>query len=325
MKYFKLLILPICLLFSFSCDDDEPFDFSEGDAEFGAVPRLVSLFSDEFDLENTTEAIYSHEVEFITEDGGNNVEVYEIVVEYIDNSISNGDNSRTSEVYMNLQQEDFGTSQFGNRNAIVDISFLDLTSLLNIDPATVEPGDEFGFNSSLILNDGRVFNSDNSESFENVVGVYFDWTVRITCPVDNSLFTGLYAISYEVGGNDLIGPAYNNGEVVELVPVDGSNTLREFSAELLPNLNPTLPAITRFELFCDMAVYVSADTGIDCNGIETDNSINFGPAIDLLGNPLSVFLDLTNDSQIILFVNEGADPGNCSLNNTQSRLTLTKM
>ena len=314
------------MLCFFSCqEDDEPFSFVPNETEFGAFPRLLSLFSDDFDLDDIPNSVYSHQVDFVTEENGNNVETYEIVVEYVDNNPSNGDNSNEGEVYANLSQEDFCTSSFGNKDVTLNITFLELADVLELDPNSVAPGDEFNFRTSLILNDGRVFNSENSANIIlNVPDAYFDWTIGIACPVEDNLFTGLYSITYEVGGNDLIGPAYNNGDIVELVTVDNSNSLREFSTELLPDL-PSLVAITRFELFCEMAVFVSADTGIDCNGEETDNSINFGPAIDVFGNPLSEFLDLTDDSEIVLFVNEGADPGNCSLNDTQSRLTLTKM
>jgi len=328
MKFLKLFIIPLCILCTYtSCgDDDDQFSFGDAGAEFGAVPRLINLISDEFDLDNISTAAYSHEVEFVTQDDGTDVETYEIVVEYIDNTISNGDNSKTGEVYMNIGQDDFGNASSGNRNIIINIGFLEVTTLLGIEPVTVEPGDEFRFKSSLILSDGRVFNTENSQSFiQTFADAYFDWTVRIICPVEENLFTGLYTITYEGGGNPLIGPAYNTGDVVEVTAPNGVTSIRQFSAVLLPELGSFSPVVSSFELLCNKAVFVGVDTGVDCNGEETDNSINFAPAFDINGIPLSETLDLSDDSEIILFINEGAQPGNCTLNNTQSQLTLTKM
>ena len=130
----------------------------------------------------------------------------------------------------------------------------------------------------------------------------------------------MYSLSFPSGGNGY-GPAYEDGATVEIVTVPGSTTLREFSSTLLPAIGG-FTGTTRFDIICDRAALLSGNTGVGCGG-----TIIFGPAFDANGVELSEPLNLNDDSQIILFVNEGAAPGNCGgqAGETMSQLTLTRL
>jgi len=317
MKYIKILIIPIAFLLILSCGKDEELGpiITVETAEIGAFPRLVELKTGEYDLANISSSAYAHEVEFQSIDAGANVDAYVITVAYKDNNPDNGENSKDAIEFKNFSQGDFGDSALGLRNISVSFPFTEVAAALGVDASTVGPGDEFNFSSEVRLNDGRVFAGSNTEStlLSSAFRGYFDWTVKATCPIEDTAFSGMYTISFPSAGN-AYGPAYEDGATVEVVPVAGSSTLREFTSNFLPAIGP-FPDVTRFDIVCDQAVLISGNTGVGCGG-----TIIFGPGAS------SAPLDLTDDSTIVFFVDEGANPGNCGgqAGTTDSMLTLTK-
>lgn len=323
MKYIKILIIPIALLLILSCGRDEELGpiITVDKAEIGAFPRLVNLITGEYDLANISTSAYSHEVEFQSEDAGANVEAYEVSVSFVDNNPDNGDDSKDAIVYQTYGQSDFGSSVLGLKDITVSYPIIEVAAALGIDVAAVGPGDEFQFTSLVRLSDGRVFADGNTESTikSSAFRGYFNWTTKATCPIADTAFAGMYTISFPSGGN-AYGPAYADGATVEIVPVPGSSTLREFSSPLLPAIGP-FTGTTRFDIVCDKAALIEGNTGVGCGG-----TITFGPASDANG-PLFEPLSLEDDSKIVLFVNEGSNPGNCAgqAGDTMSRMELTKM
>jgi len=76
------------------------------------------------------------------------------------------------------------------------------------------------------------------------------------------------------------------------------------------------------KITCEEAIYITGATAVGCG-----STIVFGPVFDDQGIQLTAPIDLENDSEIILFLNEGYEDGNCAgqSGETQTKMVLTKM
>jgi len=316
MKYIKLFIIPLALLLILSCGRDEDLGpiITVDNAQIGAFPRLVTLITGEYDLANIPTSTYSHEVEFQSEDAGNNVESYDIWV---------GFNDGDQVLYRSFGQGDFGSSAVGLRNITVSIGFTEIADFLGIDVNSIVPGDQFQFNSFLNLSDGRSFNgsaaSTESTIFNNAFRGYFDWNVNATCPVPDEAFAGLYVISFDGDPSGLgYGTPYVAGDTVEISPVTGSSTRRTFPTSWLG-----FDSSTGFDLVCEVVVFEGFDLGAGCG----DGTIQFGPIVDGNGDQVNPLVDLTDDSSFNLLFNQGFNSGGCGnvMGSTMTNMILTRI
>ncbi len=320
MKYIKILIFPLVLALVLSCGRDEELGpiITIDNAEIGAFPRLVNLITAEYDLANISTSAYSHEVEFQSIDMGANVESYDIFV---------GFNGGDPVLFQSFGQGDFGTSALGLRNITVSFPFTEVAAALGVAANDVVAGDQFQFTSILNLNDGRSFNGSASSTESTLLSSafmgYFDWVVTATCPIPDDRFAGNYMLTIDGDTGLGYGPGYAD-QAVTITPVPGSSTRRTFSTVVLDEIGPFGPFATTFDIVCDQAVFTLMDTaGLGCGG----GGIQFGPALDANGVPITEPLDLDDDSQIVLFFNEGFASGGCGgqTGETMTRMVLTRM
>jgi len=104
----------------------------------------------------------------------------------------------------------------------------------------------------------------------------------------------------------------------------GLDNLRKFSAEILPVIGGFGPYDTFFELTCEEALFQLVDSeGLGCGG----GGIMFGPAFDDNGEQITASIDLSDDSEITLFFNEGFADGGCGgqMGETVTKMVLTKI
>lgn len=142
------------------------------------------------------------------------------------------------------------------------------------------------------------------------------------CITDN-MFVGVYMLTLEGASGTDYGIPYEN-QIVTISPEPGSNTLRSFQSEILPDVGPHGPFKTTFDVLCDRAIYQLMDTeSVGC-GL---GAIMYGPALDENGEALSEPLDPNDDSRIVLFFNEGFADGGCVALQveTQTKMVLTKL
>ena len=320
MKFIKILFIPLILALVLSCGRDEDLGpiITIDNAEICAFPRLVNLITGEYDLANIGTSAYSHEVEFQSQNAGANVQSYEIFA-----SFNGGDEV----LFQSFGQGDFGTSELGLRNITVSFPFTEVAAALGIAANDVLAGDQFEFRSVLNLDDGRQFTGDASSTESTLLSSafrgYFDWVVKATCPISDDVFSGEYMLTIDGPTGLGYGPGYSD-QVVTIVPVPGSSTLRSFSTLVLEAIGGFGPYDTIFDIVCDQAVYQLMDTGsLGCGG----GGIQFGPARDASGAVITEPLDLNDDSQIVLFFNEGFANGGCpgQTGETMTRMVLTKM
>jgi hypothetical protein len=309
MNFKKLLIIPIvALLIGCSADPELGPIITVDKAEIGAFPRLVQLITGEYDLANISSSSYAHEVEFQSEDAGQNIASYEITAAY---------NGGTPQVFKTFGQGDFGDSALGLRGITVTIPLTEVASFVGVSLDDLQAGDAFNFTSSVTLDDGRVFGDGNTESTikSSAFRAYFNWNVLVTCPLPDDLFTGSYNLVYEESDPGGYGPAWPEGDV-DITVFPGSTTKREFSTIYLPGIGGFGPYQAVFDIVCDKVVFEGMVSGVGCGG----GSLTVGP-IPGMDSPA----DITDDSQIVLYMNEGFNTAGCaSVSANMVKVVLTK-
>jgi hypothetical protein len=288
----KMLAMAVAVL-GFSCADDDLKPILTVDQlTIGAYPSLIALTSGEYDLNNPTTTAYIYEVEFITENGGDNVESYLIKV------------SQDGSAFVNVRtygQSDFSTSEDGNKSISVSIPLTDVAALFGTTAALVPALTTYRFEKEITLDDGRVFTFNNSSPTVRGAGFPGDFRldVLVTCPMTSSQFTGSYAASYATGFEPQGGPAFELGtpKNVNLVTVAGSTTRRRFIASWgFGGFNTTV----NLNLVCTQVIASNATVPGTCTG----------PNIVVGAGPNTQF-DFNDDSTFTLNLIDWFADGGC--------------
>lgn len=303
----KILFYFIAVVLVGACSSDPELGpiITIDTAEVGAFPRTQNLIASEYDLMNLSTSSYIHEIDFRSENGGDNVSNFRVFVSFDDNDPSNGDDSSGEVLVGDFGPADFITSDASDSNnaLTLDFPFMAMTAATGVDAANVSPGDRFQFRSELELEDGRVFTSANTEStiFGPAFRAFFDFNVNATCPLPDNLFVGSYAISHIQGpGNPWATGVREN--TVELALVPGSSTVRNINGVVVIDAFGGFEMPASVEFVCDVARWQDTGPGVGCGA----------PAIMYLfggDNPQ----DITDDSSIVLSIAE--EGGGCGYSN----------
>ena len=282
----------------------------------GGYARLVELTAAEYDLNDIANTAFIYEVEFVTEDKGNNVDTYEIQV-----SFNGGDPT----VLSTFGQSDFTDSEGGFKSIAISISLTDAASALSIDPNTLVAGDYFQFDGFVILNNGSRFGFENSTGAVN--GTAFQGFMRsrinVTCPLTDTQYVGTYSVAY-VDANDAPNCFTGGATLTDNIPdmtlatVSGSTTQRTMSPA-----GGTIPwALGGFSYSGSPVIEFVCDnvrmTGIfDLNG-------SCGGEILLTGAAATAIpTDLSDDDSFTLLINEFSN-GECGCDEITFELQFTK-
>lgn len=318
----RRILLNICICiaaFSFySCDEEFGPIITFEEVQKGAYPRLVDASSAEFDLENQGETSYSYEVEFVTENEGANVASYDLFASFIP---GNGTDTIPPTLFRSFSQGDFVTNEQGFRAARVSIPLSELSSALGLQPGNYQANDRFEFESSLTLDNGAIFSSENSSATVNgpALGTYFEFSTVVTCPIDLNKFVGEYFFDYNGPAPDVSGstPFGENLDPIVLSSVLGaSSTTRQFEVVYRPELNIGQPAMRiQFDLACDgTTARVENVTGLGCGG----GLITIGP-----GFPEAFNRD--DDSSFIVNFVDFENDGGCGIPGLDFSVIFTKL
>jgi hypothetical protein len=299
------------LLFSCGSDPDLAPIITIDNAEIGAFPRTLNLVSGEYDLMNLSSSTYVHDLDFRSENGGENVAEYRLFIMFEDNNPGNGDDTSDEVLFRTFTQSDFGTNDEGNKSVTLSFPFTESAAATSVALDNVEPNDRFRFRAELELDDGRVFTGTNTEStiFGPAFRAFFDFNVNATCPLPDDLFVGDYEISFLEGP----GNPWSTGlraEVVTLGLVPGSTTLRQFSGNVIDAFGG-FPITVQMDFVCSTVQWLTAGPGIGCGA----------PNIEYQAGAAQP-QDITDDGVIILEYNE--EGGGCGYSNTD-RVMLTKI
>ena len=156
----KILFYFIAVVLVGACSSDPELGpiITIDTAEVGAFPRTQNLIASEYDLMNLSTSSYIHEIDFRSENGGDNVSNFRVFVSFDDNDPSNGDDSSGEVLVGDFGPADFITSDASDSNnaLTLDFPFMAMTAATGVDAANVSPGDRFQFRSELELEDGKI-------------------------------------------------------------------------------------------------------------------------------------------------------------------------
>jgi len=309
--FFGMFIMGLMLTYSCKNEDLAPI-ITFDQAGKGAYARLVELRTGEYDLNNLSGTAYDASVDFVDIEDGTTVTNYDIYVSYTDNS-GNG-LSKDETLYTAYTAGDFGTSVNGNKGRDLNIPLSEVASLLGLELSDTEliAGNVFNFRTT-ITSDGVERGFSNSSSAVNGPAFqgHFNFTVKVTCPVENERFAGAYTMEYVTTEEGCFGAAFDVGPFdVTLAPVAGSSTLRQFGVVYLPVFGG-FDVTMEVDLVCDQIVPNEIDTGVGCS------------ASIILGAGDSQPFDFNDDSELSFSFVEFA-AGDCGCAATPYIMKLTK-
>jgi len=307
-----LYILGFILIASCSSDPELAPIISVDNAQIGAFPRTVNLVTSEYDLMDLTGSSYVHDIDFRSEDDGQNVDAYNVYVTFDDNNADNGDDSSAEVLLQSFGQGDFSDGPDGNKALTLDFPFTEVAAATGVALDAVSPGDKFDFRTEVILSDGRKFESRNTEStiFGPAFRAFFDWSVFATCPLPDNLFVGTYAISHLDGPNNPWATGIREANVT-LALVPGSTTVRSVNGVVVIDEFGGFEMPAQIEFICDVVQWLDTTPGVQC-----------APPVISYNNGGTSPQDITDDSVITLIINE--DGGGCGYSNTDV-IQLTKV
>lgn len=307
-----LYILGFVLIASCSADPELAPIISVDNAQIGAFPRTVNLVNSEYDLMDLTGSSYVHDIDFRSEDNGQNVDAYNIYVAFDDNNPDNGEDSSAEVLFQSYGQGDFSDGPDGNKAITLDFGFTDVAAATGVALDAVAPGDKFDFRTEVILSDGRTFAARNTEStiFGPAFRAFFDWSVFATCPLPADKFVGTYAITHVDGPNNPWGTGVREANVT-LALIPGSSTVRNIVGVVVIDAFGGFEMPAQVEFVCTTANWLDANPSVGC-----------GPAGILYNSGGPVDIDINDDSEIILRISE--DGGSCGYAN-EDVIRLTKV
>ena len=277
----------------------------------GAFPRLVTLTSGEFDLENLGDTEVAYTVEFVDDNNGQNVAEYRVFGSFQDRDRSNGDQSAPEVLLRTFNASEFGTSEAGLPSVTFSISSNEVVETFGIDTDLITPGDRIRLRTELTKTDGTVFSEENSSSaITGAFGGIWDLPGTYTCPLPDDFLVGDYAYTYTGGNaNGGFGPIFGPEGTVTLELVEGSSTRRKFTTAYIGSFEVE-PII---DFVCTTANGLTVNTGVGCGG----GSIELGA-----GGPGD--FDITDDGSFSINLVQFSADGGCGAAPTPVEISFTK-
>lgn len=314
-------IIGMILISSCANPDLKPIITFE-DAGKGAYIRLVKLTTGEYDLANVASSSYEYEVEFVDLEKGATVTTFELFASFEDNNAGNGDDSKDQILYKSFSAGDFSTNANGFVGLSISIPATDIISTFGLNIDNLKAGDVFEFESVLTTTSGAKHTGALSSPAVNgaAFGGWFDFTAKITCPLDDAEFSGAYSMEYvgtPDGGFGLPwGDQPEGGWTIVFNTVDGSTTNRRVEEwpAYLPQFGGFQMAGATFDFACDQIFVVSNFSGGAGCG---DGSITFGQGDD---SPFN----LDSDSEFVINLTEFAADGGCGVDPKPVTVKFTK-
>lgn len=303
----------------FSCADDELSPILTFDkAGKGAYAKLLNESAPELDLANLGAAKYSYCVEFVDIDAGNTVSQYDINVTYVDNNPSNGDKGAGPINLRSISSGEFNSTDRNFKGSCIDITLSELLTAFGLTADDLIANDQFRFNTTVTTNEGNTYGGSNSDSDVNgsAFGGHFDYTLKATCPLNETIFTGNYTMNYIDLGNQAFGvePYGPDGKTVTLRTNPPSTTQRAFDITYLEAGGfGQAPSAYIIDFICDAVITVTMDGGLGCGG--GNITVATGDAYPA---------DITDDSKITLSGIEWKPDGGCGVPEQEVIIELIK-
>ncbi len=281
-------------------------------ATIGAYPKLVELITGEYDLQNVGTTAFKYKIAFVDKDKGRLVTKYIIEAAYAGKNVQK---DRT--LYKEIESSQF-IDVGENKGLEITIPLTDIMNLFGLNESDLVAGDKVHFFHTVVINDGgKEYSYSAANSSPTVRGrafqAFFTYSVKLTCPLPDNIFVGLYTLEYEDTVNAALGFGYPfaRGDVM-ITTVPGSSTKRQFSSIWLPGV-VNLGATVVFDIVCDITVFEGYDSGLGCGG----GSVVIGP-----GAPAPI--DINDDSEIRINIIDYFKDGGCGVPQIPKTIILTK-
>ncbi len=281
-------------------------------ATIGAYPKLVELITGEYDLQNVGTTAFQYKIAFVDKDKG------KLVTKYIIEASYDGENvQKDRALYKEIESSQF-IDVGENKGLEITIPLTDIMNFFGLNESDLVAGDQVHFFHTVVINDGgKEYSYSAANSSPTVRGrafqAFFTYSVKLTCPLDDNQFVGLYNLEYADDANAQQGFDYPflKGEVM-LTTIPGSSTKRQFTTTWLPNAFP-LDALVVFDIVCDVTVFETFDSGAGCG----NGNIIIGP-----GDPAPI--DINDDSEIRINIIDYFKDGGCGVPQIPKTIILTK-
>ena len=225
MKYLKKSFIAFLAVFAVSCSDpDLPVELFD-DMEYGAYARKMTQTGEYNYFDIGSSAIDLH-VEYYDANNGTGIAQYDIDVEYVD-MISGGAKSVARKDFKTISSSEFVTNADGYLSSDINLGFDAALSALGITQADVDGGSYFRYWFTITMNDGRVFDYNNTGpnlQSSNAFAALFRLNVYIVCP--SSLEGAVIVDSEDAGLSDISWWVYSvTGHQDELVKVGSADNV----------------------------------------------------------------------------------------------------
>ncbi len=319
MKKFIILFISGLMVMT-SCKDDSKAPIITFDqAGKGAYVRLLNINegTNGYNLSEFSTSAFDFDVEFVDEQQGDLVSTYTIYASYAPSPFSTTQPAAEIQ-YLSVDSGSFGETDRGYKGTNVRIPLSDIASKLGISEGDLGGADIFNFRSEIILQDGSVFQATNSSAAVNGAAFqgYFNFAVKLSCPLDDSSFVGAYTLTHVTTDNWAFGVPPFGGDPLDVTLEVVTGTKRSFKFEYLKDLGVGQPAADFiFDIVCTIVVPDdNQGTGLGCGG-----TITLGSQSGSFGS-----VDVTDDSSLTIDLNEWVDDGGCGVPITPLTIRLDK-
>ncbi len=183
MKKLTYILTAMVLLVVSACDVELPFPEFQ-DLKYGAIPRLQSGPTGEFNYFNPAGSSVSFTVDFYDENQGKNVASYSWKVGFIDRT-NNGANNKAAVPLLTIPASAFTTTDRGTPGVTVTITLQQVLDALGLTIEETNGGDTFEFFGTVTKTDGSTFDRNNTA--DNLEGqaafrAFFYFRQNLVCP-----------------------------------------------------------------------------------------------------------------------------------------------
>lgn len=230
----KKLVLLVLLIIITSCDEGDIVSTETIAEEItrGAVLRTQEYINNDYLITDVQSDFHVVIEEQDLEDGDllDEVEVY---IQYIGNTSVTEALSTQEVLYDVIPASDFYEGEFGLPRYELNISFQEALSFVDLQLSDVAVKDQFIYRLNLKLTDGRNFTTGTSSSiiiaYDTFYSSPFLYTINVVSPIDDTAYTGVYAVESIMDGPGPDGETFVDCYTVEITK-GRSNTTRQFYA-----------------------------------------------------------------------------------------------
>ncbi len=321
MRGFLALILVTVFV---SCsNDDKAIDIVNEELEYGAVIRTLSFNNSEFNINNTS-SVFSVEIEMQDKENGDLLESVDVYAAYLDNTPAGGNFSKQEVFIKKLMPEDFTNGPNGLPRMTLETQYNVLANALGVSQDLIACKDQFLVRLVVNLTDGRSFTTGTASSiilaYETFFSSPYCYTINVTEPLEEDLFTGTYRMSSVLDGP--LGATFEDPGLIEITKAPHSNAVRQVLLKhRLSHPTNELPRIYEFSIVCDEVVFRKNQLSSVIGYCSFNSSqILLGPGEE------NAPANLLDDSVFEIWFVEGylGFDGNCGFGTAPSRIRFTK-